>query len=70
MKCCGFQTRDPDPGGSPCPRCPSRALIKLQRLFDRHAFWASFRSFVLLPGQLAGREAVVSLWRCKRLWTA
>ena len=24
---------------------PSRALLKLQRLFDRHAFWARGRNF-------------------------
>ena len=34
--------------------CPSRALIKLQRLFDRHAFWARGRSFGQL--RLAGRQ--------------
>jgi hypothetical protein len=26
MKCCGSHTRDPDPAGSPCPRCPRPAL--------------------------------------------
>ena len=80
MKCCGSTTRDPDPAGSPCPRCPglrwlglgpdlrpSRALLKLQRLFDRHAFWARGRSFAQLRRLLAGSDAVVSLWRGKRL---
>ena len=66
MKCCGFQTRDPDPGGSPFPRCPSRALIKLQRLFDRHAFWARGRIFAQLRRLLAGSDAMVSPWRGKR----
>ncbi|WP_028953306.1 GNAT family N-acetyltransferase [Synechococcus sp. CC9616] len=46
---------------------PSRALIKLQRLFDRHAFWARGRSFAQLRHLLAGSNAVVSLWRGKRL---
>ena len=46
---------------------PSRALIKLQRLFDRHAFWARGRSFAQLRRLLSGSDAVVSLWRGKRL---
>ena len=46
---------------------PSRALLKLQRLFDRHAFWARGRSFSQLRRLLAGSDAVVSLWRGKRL---
>ena len=46
---------------------PSRALLKLQRLFDRHAFWARGRSFAQLHQLLAGSDAVVSLWRGKRL---
>ena len=50
------------------PRCcPSRALLKLQRLFDRHATWARGRSFNQLRRLLAGSDAVVSLWRGKRL---
>ena len=80
MKCCGSPTRDPDPAGPPCPGAPglrwlglgpdlrpSRALLKLQRLFDRHAFWARGRSFAQLRRLLAGSDAVVSLWRGKRL---
>ena len=47
--------------------CPSRALLKLQRLFDRHAHWARGRSFDQPRRLLAGSDAVVSLWRCKRL---
>ena len=47
--------------------CPSRALLKLQRLFDRHAHWARGRSFEQLRQLLAGSDAVVSLWRGKRL---
>jgi len=46
---------------------PSRALLKVQRLFDRHAFWARGRSFDQLKRLLAGSDAVVSLWRGKRL---
>ena len=46
---------------------PSRARLKLQRLFDRHAFWARGRSFPQLRRLLAGSDAVVSLWRGKRL---
>ena len=46
---------------------PSRALLKLQRLFDRHAFWARGRSFGQLRRLLAGSDAIVSLWRGKRL---
>ena len=46
---------------------PSRALLKLQRLFDRHAFWARGRSYTQLRRLLAGSDAVVSLWRGKRL---
>ena len=46
---------------------PSRALLKLQRLFDRHAFWARGRSFAQLRRLLAGSDAVVSLWRGRRL---
>ncbi len=45
----------------------SRALTKLQRLFDRHAFWARGRSFSQLRRLLAGSDAIVSLWRGKRL---
>tara|TARA_B100000674_G_scaffold400114_1_gene345576 strand:+ start:1653 stop:2138 length:486 start_codon:yes stop_codon:yes gene_type:complete len=46
---------------------PSRGLLKLRRLFDRHAFWARGRSFAQLRRLLAGSDAVVSLWRGKRL---
>ena len=39
----------------------------LQRLFDRHAFWARGRSFSQLRRLLGGSDAVISLWRGKRL---
>lgn len=61
--------------GAPGLRCfglgpglrPSRGLLKLQRLLDKHAFWAQGRSFVELRRMLMGSQAVVSLWRGKRL---
>lgn len=46
---------------------PSRGLLKLQRLFDRHAFWARDRSVAMLRRLLAGSPVVVSLWQGKRL---
>lgn len=42
---------------------PTRGLLKLQRLFRKHAFWAESRS----QGQLKGSTVVGSLWRGKRL---
>ena len=46
---------------------PSRGLLKLQRLFEHHAFWARGRSYGQLRRMLAGSPVVVSLWRGKRL---
>ena len=46
---------------------PSRGLLKLQRLFNHHAFWARERSYRQLRRLLAGSPVVVSLWRGKRL---
>jgi ribosomal protein S18 acetylase RimI-like enzyme len=46
---------------------PCRGLLKLQRLLDRHAFWARGRSFTQLRRLLLGSDAVVSVWRGKRL---
>ena len=46
---------------------PSRGLLKLQRLFNKHAFWAKGRTLMELRRMLAGSTAVVSLWRGKRL---
>ena len=46
---------------------PCRGLLKLQRLLDRHAFWARGRSFTQLRRLLVGSDAVVSVWRGKRL---
>ena len=45
---------------------PSRALIKLQRLFDRHAFWARGRSFGQLRRLLAGSDPMASA----AVWTS
>ena len=50
------------PGGR-----PTRGLLKLQRLFRKHAFWAQQRSIPDLPQMLQGSPVVVSLWRGKRL---
>ena len=46
---------------------PSRGLLKLQRLFRKHAFWAQERSIPDLRKMLRGSPVVVSLWRGKRL---
>ena len=46
---------------------PSRGLLKLQRLFRKHAFWAQDRSIDDLRRMLLGSAVVVSLWRGKRL---
>ena len=46
---------------------PTRGLLKLQRLFDKHAFWAQQRNQRHLKRMLAGSTVVVSLWRGKRL---
>jgi len=53
-------------GMGPCGR-PSRGLLKLQRLFRKHAFWAQQRSIDDLRRMLRGSPVVVSLWRGKRL---
>ena len=50
------------------PDCrPTRGLLKLQRLFRKHAFWAQQRSTQDLRRMLRGSPVVVSLWRGKRL---
>jgi predicted N-acetyltransferase YhbS len=46
---------------------PTRGLWKLQRLFNKHAFWAQGRSVADLRRLLAGSTVVVSLWQGKRL---
>ena len=46
---------------------PTRGLLKLQRLFQKHAFWAGQRSLPDLKRMLAGSTVAVSLWRGKRI---
>ena len=46
---------------------PSRTLLKLQRLFDRHTSWARGRSFPQLRRLLEGSDVGVSLWGGKCL---
>ena len=46
---------------------PTRGLLKLRRLFQKHAFWAQQRSDTELRRMLRGSDVVVSLWRGKRL---
>ena len=46
---------------------PTRGLLKLRRLFQKHAFWAQRRSDAELRRMLRGSDVVVSLWRGKRL---
>ncbi|WP_115071219.1 GNAT family N-acetyltransferase [Synechococcus sp. UW179B] len=46
---------------------PTRGLLKLQRLFRKHAFWAQDRNQPQLKRMLAGSTVVVSLWRGKRM---
>ena len=50
------------------PGCrPTRGLLKLQRLFRKHAFWPQERTTADLRRMLTGSPVVVSLWRGKRL---
>jgi len=46
---------------------PNQGLLKLQRLFNQHAFWATGRSTKDLRQALRGSQAVVSLWCGGRL---
>ena len=46
---------------------PTRGLLKLRRLFHKHAFWAETRTDQDLKRMLAGSDVVVSLWRGKRM---
>ena len=46
---------------------PTRGLLKLQRLFNKHAFWANGRSIAQLRRLLAGSTVVITLWRDKRM---
>ena len=46
---------------------PTKGLLKLKRLLDKHAFWAAGRSNREIRKLLAGSTVVVSLWRGKRI---
>ena len=46
---------------------PTRGLLKLQQLLNKHAFWAQSRSHASLRRLLGNSSVVVSLWRGKRL---
>ena len=46
---------------------PTRGLLKLQLLLNKHAFWAQGRSRKNLRKILVGSNVVISLWRGKRL---
>ena len=46
---------------------PTQGLLKLQRLLNKHAFWAQGRSTANLRKILAGSTVVVSLWSGQRL---
>ena len=74
MKCCGSPTRDPDTAGCARPRCPQPALLRprarpapqpalleVQQLFNRHAFWASNRLVGLSRTSSDGFSCAVQL---------
>ena len=46
---------------------PTRGLLKLRRLLNKHAFWARGRSPRQLRQMLKGSQGIVSLWRGKRM---
>ena len=46
---------------------PTRGLLKLKLLLNKHAFWAQGRSRQHLREMLKGSQVVVSLWRGKRM---
>ena len=46
---------------------PTRGLLKLWLLLNKHAFWAQGRSRQQLREMLKGSQVVVSLWRGKRM---
>lgn len=46
---------------------PTRGLLKLRLLFQKHAFWAETRTKNDLKAMLAGSTVIVSLWRGKRM---
>ena len=46
---------------------PSRGLLKLKLLLDKHAVWAKGRSYKQLRQLLAKSTVTVTLWRGKRM---
>ena len=46
---------------------PSKGVLKLKRLLDKQAFWASGRSTKQLRYVLAKSSVVISLWRDNRM---
>ena len=46
---------------------PTRGLLKLRLLLNKHAFWAQDRSRQQLGEMLKGSQVVISLWRGKRM---
>ena len=46
---------------------PSRGVLKLRQLFDKHAFWAKGRSKKQIRQLLAQSTVVISLWRGSRM---
>ena len=46
---------------------PTRGLLKLRRLLNKHAFWARGRSPRQLRQMLKGSQVIVSLWRGERM---
>ena len=79
MKCCGPLTRDPDPAGSPCPGAPGLRWLGLGPDLRPSRACSSCNGCSIatrsgpaaaatqLRRLLAGSDAVVSLWRGKRL---
>ena len=46
---------------------PSKGLVKLKDLLDKHAFWARNRNYKNLRKLLIGSTVVVTVWRNKRI---
>ena len=46
---------------------PQQGLIKLQNLFDNHAFWAKGRSIQQIRRLLSGSSVVITLWLNDRI---
>ena len=46
---------------------PSRGLLKLKQLFDKHAFWAKDRNYKSLRILLSCSDVIVTLWRDQRM---